>query len=124
MPKKSYSISLRILGYKSDDGQWTAHCLETDLVGYGATFNKAIEALIELTDMQISFALYKKQPSLLYHPAPLHIIEQYHSTMQSTLQNYTYTKKCKTNKNFKIASMPLPNKNTGANASFVQAQAI
>ncbi len=112
-------LQLRVLGYKSDDGKWAAHCLETDLVGYGKTFRKAVDDLIELTEMQISFAFKMEQPSLLYHPAPLHIIESYHNLVQLTLQSYTMKRKVKRDQ--KVASLPLPLQSNKPDHPFVQA---
>ena len=43
-----FMLSLRVLGYHKD-GKWAAHCLETDLVGYGKTFKAALAELEELT---------------------------------------------------------------------------
>ena len=63
------SLSLRVLGYV-EDNKWIAHCLELDLVGEGRSFPDACRHLHELIDMQVSFAVFKKNPDLLYHEAP------------------------------------------------------
>ena len=78
MPKHeaNSSMILRVLGYKEGNG-WAAHCLETDLVGFGKTFDSALRDLMELTEMQVSFAAHMKQPNLLDHPAPPEIFEIY-----------------------------------------------
>ena len=55
------TLFLRVLGREIENGKWSAHCLETDIVGYGPTFDAALKELSELTEMQISFALYKNQ---------------------------------------------------------------
>jgi len=82
------TLSLRVLGYLDEGGQWAAHCLETDLVGFGRTFDQALEALHELTGMQVSFAVFKSQPALLDHPAPSWIIETYNRMVAETLQAF------------------------------------
>lgn len=59
---------INILGYRDDDG-WVALAIDMDLRGHGETFDAALEELKELVDMQISFALDKGLPSMIWHPA-------------------------------------------------------
>ena len=82
------SLSLRVLGYLDEDGLWAAHCLETDLVGFGSSFEKALDDLNDLTVLQVGLAVFKKQPSLLDHPAPSWVIETYSNLLLATLRNY------------------------------------
>jgi hypothetical protein len=114
-------LSFRVLGYMSDDGMWAAHCLETDLVGHGKTFNKAISNLIELTEMQVSFAFQTNQPSLLYHPADPKIFDIYNTLFQSIL--HSFPKRRRVKEDYRIGNIPLPN-NPDLKDSFVQTQAI
>ena len=118
MADESRQLQLRVLGYKTDDGLWAAHCLETDLVGYGKYFGKALDNLVELTEMQVSFAIQTQQPSLLYHPAPMHIIESYNTAFQLSLRNYAMKRKSR--KDQKVASLPLPPAATEVENAFVQ----
>lgn len=106
--KEVVGFYLRVLGYQEDDSAWAAHCLETDLVGYGKSFNKALDNLKELTIMQISFAFYKKQPSLLDRPAPPWVIETYNTLARSKLQ--TFTKFGKSDRKVKVTCIPMPTK--------------
>lgn len=85
---KESNLSFRVLGYVRPDGTYAAHCLETDLVGYGDSPETALDNLVELTDMQISFAKYKNKPSLLYKTAPPHIFEIYNNRLQSKLGGF------------------------------------
>lgn len=117
--KNEIVLNLRVLGYLEGSGKWAAHCLETDLVGYGKTFEKAIEELRELTEMQVSFAIYIKQPSLLDHPAPPELFEMYTNLLRATLQ--TYTVKRKADKKRRVGSIPLPWNVDKASTVFVQA---
>jgi hypothetical protein len=96
---------LRVLGYQEEDGEWAAHCLETDLVGYGPGFEQALRQLRELTDMQFSFAVFKGQPSLLSRPAPLHIIETYNFLMSQVLQSFPNSLP---DPSHVLGSMPIP----------------
>ena len=120
---KAFMLSLRVLGYQLKKGDdWAAHCLETDLVGYGANFQKALNNLMELTEMQVSFALQKKKPTLLDHPAPPEIIETYNSLMRTRLQQFT--KKSPTDAKHDIACIPLPVIDRRIKSTFVSVQAI
>lgn len=79
------TIHLRVLGYR-EGGEWVAHCLETDLLGMGASFGAAMTDLQQATAAQLGFARFKGQPSLLYHPAPLHIVETYNLLLTERLE--------------------------------------
>ncbi|OGT32963.1 MAG: hypothetical protein A2W28_12065 [Gammaproteobacteria bacterium RBG_16_51_14] len=63
-----YDIHISVLGFR-EEGQWVAIALEIDLRGYGKTFKKALAELEELMEMQISFARFKNDPDLIFHPA-------------------------------------------------------
>jgi hypothetical protein len=125
MPKKTTSgsgvmITLRVLGYLEEDGQWSAHCLETDLVGAGSTFEKAMDHLDKLTRMQISFGIQTSQMSLLDFPAPGHIFEIYNRLLRSEIESF-YSKR-PANATQRIGSISLPKARTkGAKSHFVPA---
>ena len=61
-------IFLNVLGYQ-EDGEWVALALEMDLRGYGSTFGEALGELRDLVMMQISFALFKGQPDMIWRSA-------------------------------------------------------
>jgi hypothetical protein len=106
MPKTHIKISmtLRVLGYLEDEA-WVAHCLETDLVGRGKTFSTALKDLHELTEMQVSFAVFKDQRSLLDHPAPPEIWQMYERVTQEHLRTLQKSRTSSTNA---VAGLPLP----------------
>lgn len=104
--KNEVYLNLRVLGYKTDDKGWAAHCLETDLVGYASSFKKALKDLEDITIMQISFAIQKKLPILLDSPAPEHIVQKFEELTRSKLQ--AYAKRGKSIKNNEVALLPLP----------------
>ena len=108
MPKHdaSFSMTLRVLGYR-EGTDWVAHCLETDLVGYGKNFNAALNELMELTEMQVSFALQTKRPNLLDHPAPPEIFEQYSQLARERLA--TLSRPEIKPKDRALGAFPLPN---------------
>jgi hypothetical protein len=117
--KNYLGLYLRVLGYKESNGDWAAHCLETDLVGYGKSFNKALHNLVELTEMQIGFAQFKKQSALLDRPAPTEIIETYNSLMRQSLQSFA--KRGLFDRKRKITSIPMPSDLSGTDYNFVSA---
>lgn len=119
--EKDFVLSLRVFGHKVKSGKWAAHCLETDLVGYGKTLKAALNELTELTEMQVSFAFHKNQPALLDRPAPIEIIEAYTSLLRSVLQNFTTTSKA--DKKRAVTSIPWPSHLKKADGCFVQAGA-
>jgi predicted RNase H-like HicB family nuclease len=79
-------LYLRVLGYKKNRSIWAAHSLETDIVGYGRTFEEALNNLTELIEIQVGFAFFKGEPALLDRPAPIEIIETYNHLFRSNLQ--------------------------------------
>lgn len=104
--KEEETLYLRVLGYRESDGWWAAHCLETDLVGYGKSFHSALKNLRELTEIQVEFALFKNQPALLDKPAPIEIIEGYNLSLRSNLQQFTRHKLL--DRKRRITSIPWP----------------
>ena len=112
-------FSLRVLGYQTRDKDWAAHCLETDLVGYGKSFDKALNDLKELTEMQISFAFFKKQPALLDRPAPPEIFEIYSQIQRTFFEKYYQNSK--TDKKHRIACIPISESPRKLNNCFVPA---
>ncbi len=65
---KFFEILIDVLGYR-EDGDWVALALEMDLRGHGGTFEEAVDDLLELIEMQISFAVQKGQPEMIWKPA-------------------------------------------------------
>jgi len=104
--KHPFRLTVRAVFYKTDDNQWAAHCLETDLVGYGKTQEASLENLIELTEMQISFALFKQDPGLLDRPAPSYIFEMYFNLQREDMRNLV-SKRKRRDTNHLITSIPL-----------------
>ena len=65
-------VTASVLGFL-EDGEWCALALEMALRGYGQTFDEALEDLHEAMTMQISFAHFKDQTNMIFHPAePVH----------------------------------------------------
>lgn len=96
-------LFLRVLGYK-EGKKWVAHCLELDLVGEGPSFPKACEHLHELIEMQVSFAVFKGTPKLLYHPAPSEYFVWFERVQREALESFPKTQRGKSER---IANVPL-----------------
>ena len=67
--QKRIELTLSILGYRGEDDIHISHCLEMDLKGYGKNEETAFKELLDLIEMQVSFALQEDKTGLLYHPA-------------------------------------------------------
>jgi hypothetical protein len=63
-----YEITLNVVGYK-EHGEWAAIALEMDLRGFGSSFQDAVQNLMELVRIQVSFAHFKGQPEMVLKPA-------------------------------------------------------
>lgn len=79
------NLDLRVFGYREGD-LWVAHCLEMDLLGHGKTFKSALGDLLELIEMQVSFALQEKDPSMIYRPAPHWVWAGFERIQQEAIQ--------------------------------------
>jgi hypothetical protein len=119
MANDRIALPLRVLGYQVDKNTWTAHCLETDLVGYGKSFKQALDDLVVRTEMQVSFALQTNQPSLLDKPAAGHLWELYNRFQREAIQRYNSRKM--TDDSHRVANISLPSKSHLLDSSFVEA---
>ena len=81
-------LNLRVLGYLDPNKKWAAHCLETDIVGFGDTFEEALRNLNELTEMKVSFAIGNNEPQLLDRPAPPWVFEVYNRAFLDVLRRF------------------------------------
>lgn len=104
--KEFTEIYLSILGYQEDEG-WVALALEMDLRGYGATFEDAARELKDLVEMQISFALFKGQPEMIWHPSDPVWFERFAEVRQDRLRHLAVAGD-EYNGEFKVRGMPIP----------------
>jgi hypothetical protein len=81
-----YELGVRVL-ISHEDGQFCAHALELDLLGYGKTETKAVAALLKAIDCQISFARYKNDDSLLPFAAPAEFMAKWEEAHTAALKN-------------------------------------
>jgi predicted RNase H-like HicB family nuclease len=73
MPKPSKTTSpvflLNVLLYR-EDGRWTAHCLQLDLVECARTVEEAQSNILDVIRAHIEHALEHDNMEHLFHPAP------------------------------------------------------
>lgn len=62
-------LQLDVLLYR-EDGQWTAHCLQLDLVECGRTVEDAESDILDLIRAHIEWALEHDNMEHLFHSAP------------------------------------------------------
>lgn len=96
-------LCLRVVGYMKE-GDYVAHCLEMDLIGVGSNFNEALEELKANIDSQCSFAVFKDNPDLLWHPAEEKFFEIFDGLFKRRIMNFNQPIKDK----FEITQIPYP----------------
>ena len=65
-------LPLPVLIYPNEEeGGWTALSLEMDIRAYGDTPEEALDELSDLVYVQISFAVFKDDPSLIWKRAEI-----------------------------------------------------
>jgi len=87
-----YNLGIRVLIYE-EDGAVCAHALELDLVGYGKTEKKAISALHDMIQAQITFAKFKNDDKLLPFPAPKDIYDRWETAHNAALRKEIFQDK-------------------------------
>ena len=95
-----------MFGYREDDA-WVALALEMDLRGYGRTFKQAMEELRDLVNMQVSFALFKNQPEMIWRSAEPVWFSRYEEARKELLQARLRRRPAKS-PDTEVAAMPIP----------------
>ena len=67
--KDELKFTVRVVVYE-DEGEWTAHCLDLDLVTTAATEADACKDIIDVIVAQADFAIKNDNLDNLFHPAP------------------------------------------------------
>lgn len=104
-------ITVSVLGYR-EDGEWVAHALEIDILGYGETFEEALQDLEDLVKMQLSFAKYKEDPSLIPHPAPNRYWKIYHILRTHKVRDLISGGKTDDDEKYRVSGFPVHHVNT------------
>jgi hypothetical protein len=79
-----FDLPIRVLLYK-EDGEYVAHALEMDLLGYGTTEKSAMQALTDAILSQITFACQQQKKEMLSFPAEKKIFERWEKAHQAQL---------------------------------------
>jgi len=87
-----YDLQIRALVTK-EDGEFVAHALELDLVGYGATEKAAMDELSAMILAQISFAAQKGDNSLIPFCAPAEYYARWEAANLAALKQELFSDK-------------------------------
>lgn len=99
-------VSLRIVGYR-EGGEWVALALEMDLRGYGESFDEARADLDELVKMQISFAVFKGSPEMVWKSAEPAWFARWEEAHRERL-GASVLRRSISNAELQLAEMPIP----------------
>ena len=97
------TLTVNVLGYQ-EEGEWVALALEMDIRGYGQSFEEALEDLIDLVNMQLSFAEFKDHPEMAFHPAEPVWFSLFAQVRQDRLLHYARPAEAE----YEIAGIPMP----------------
>jgi hypothetical protein len=92
--KHFYDLGIRVLIYQ-EDGQFCAHALEVDLLGYGKTETEAVSELFEAIRCQLAFARAKDDDSILRFPAPKEFYDRWEAAHAAALRKLVFPDKSK-----------------------------
>ncbi|MFO1485724.1 MAG: hypothetical protein U1F71_20350 [Verrucomicrobiaceae bacterium] len=84
MKPHTHDLCFRVLAYK-EGGDFVAHALEADLLGYGSTIDEAMKDLIESLEAQISFAIKMGDVSLIQKEAPPEIASKWQDAYEDRM---------------------------------------
>ncbi len=87
-----YDFQIRALLTK-EDGEFVAHALEMDLVGYGPTEKEALTSLSGMIEAQISFAAQQGDDSLIHFPAPQEFVTRWETAHAAALKREIFPDK-------------------------------
>ncbi len=107
-PKISHPlrINYNVLTYR-EKSQWVALALEMDLRGYGDTQGDAIKEMMDLVRMQVSFALSKNEPHMIWCPAEAHWFQLF-AEVRSKKITYQINPAARIGDDFDVGSFPMP----------------
>ncbi|MBI5386260.1 MAG: type II toxin-antitoxin system HicB family antitoxin [Verrucomicrobia bacterium] len=80
-----HNLQIRVLVCR-EEGQYLAHGLEMDLLGYGATEDEALRELTQAVQSQISFARQKKDDRLILFPAEKEYFDRWEAARTAALR--------------------------------------
>jgi hypothetical protein len=93
MESHVYNLQLRVLLYH-EDKEWVARSLELDLLGYGKTWEEAVEELKAAILAQMSFARKMNDDSLLPFPADKEYFDRWEDAQRKAIRAQILGDRC------------------------------
>ena len=79
-------LNLNVLGIQEDNASWCAIALEMSLMGYGGTFEKALEDLYDAIVTQVTFAVQHDTLDNIFIPAEPQYFTMYADAKREALK--------------------------------------
>lgn len=92
MEQHVYNFQIRVLIYE-EGGEFVAHALEMDLLGFGKSEKKALAELRQLIESQLTFARQQDDDSLLLFPAEKRFFARWEAAHKAALKNQVFSDK-------------------------------
>ena len=106
--KKPASVTLNVLGVREDE-MWCAIALEMGLLGYGETFEEALEDLKETIIAQVTYAIDHHQSiDHIFIPAEPYYFERYAIAKRDALKNRFLNRDRSQETDYRVVSMQVP----------------
>ncbi len=84
---KDISFTVNVLT-KSEDGMFTAHCLELDIVAVADTLDNVQKEIVSLVCAQIDYAFSNDNIDNLFNPAPPEAWQELYKCKEQTERKY------------------------------------
>ena len=104
--KEATELTLNVPGYR-EERDWVALALEMDLRVYGPTFEDALDELTGIVNVQISFAIHKGEPELIWRPAEPIYWRLFDQARRERLQEFILSSTPR-NPDYAVGGLPLP----------------
>ena len=106
--KKPANVTLNVLGVREDE-MWCAIALEMSLLGYGETFEDALEDLKETIIAQVTYAIDHHQSiDHIFIPAEPHYFELHARLKAEALKNRFLNRSQSQQTGYLVGSMRVP----------------
>jgi len=85
------SLAFNVL-IKEENGLWTAHCLELDIVAAGDTIEGVEKEIVDLIRAQFHYAIAHNNLAHLYHAAPPEVWQEFLSCKDRWERRHRFTR--------------------------------
>ncbi len=100
-------LNLNVLGIQEDDASWCAIALEMSLMGYGETFEKALEDLYDAIVTQVTFAVQHDTLDNIFIPAEPQYFTMYAEAKREALKGQLAHREGSLT-HLRVGNIPLP----------------